>query len=118
MPDLENILADILAFRDERNWASFHTPKNLSAAIAIEAGELQDTMLWKTDEEVQQMLNSPESKHEIETQLADVLIFALLCCHATRVDPVRAITAKLAGNRKRYPIERASSSSNKNTDFK
>ena len=113
MPELENILTDILAFRDERNWACIHTPKNLSAAIAIEAGELQDTMLWKTDEEVQQMLNSPESKHKIESQLADVLIFALLCCHATGVDPVRAITAKLADNRKRYP-----SSPTKYTDFK
>jgi dCTP diphosphatase len=117
MSELEKVLKEILVFRDERSWARFHTPKNLAAALAIEAGELQETMLWKTDEEIQQVLGSPEGKHLIESELADVLIFALLCCHATSVDPIRAITAKIADNRKKYPVDRAWNNATKYTNF-
>jgi len=30
----------IINFRNERNWAQFHDPKNLAEAISIEAGKL------------------------------------------------------------------------------
>jgi hypothetical protein len=49
MSDLADLRRAILRFRDQRNWAQFHTHKNLAAALAIEAAELQETLLWKTD---------------------------------------------------------------------
>ena len=51
MHDLATVVNKRLAFREERNWGQFHTPRNLAAALAIEVGELQEAMLWKTDEE-------------------------------------------------------------------
>ena len=49
---MDSILSEIVAFRDERDWAQFHTPKNLAAALAIEASELQEQMLWRDNDEV------------------------------------------------------------------
>ena len=50
MADLESIQKKIIAFRNERDWAQFHDPKNLSEAVSIEAAELLQTFLWKTTE--------------------------------------------------------------------
>jgi NTP pyrophosphatase (non-canonical NTP hydrolase) len=49
MDKLDLIIREILRFRDERDWEQFHTPRNLAAALSIEASELQELMLWKTD---------------------------------------------------------------------
>ena len=57
------ITAEIRRFRDERNWSQFHTPKDLAAAIAIEAGELQERFLWKTGPQIERdlgMADQPE----------------------------------------------------------
>src|SRR2546426_6681667 len=51
-------VAAIVAFRDERDWAQFHTPRNLAAALAIEAAELQEIMLWRSEEHTSE-LQSP-----------------------------------------------------------
>ena len=50
--DLQALTAEIVAFRDERDWAQFHTPRNLAVGLAIEAAELQEEILWKTDAEL------------------------------------------------------------------
>ena len=47
MDEIKTITAEIRAFIDERDWAQFHNPKELAAAIAIEAAELQEQFLWK-----------------------------------------------------------------------
>jgi NDP-sugar pyrophosphorylase family protein len=65
MPDLQDLIQEIISFRDERNWKRFHTPRNLSAALALEAGELQETMLWKTDGEIEQLLCTPDRRTSI-----------------------------------------------------
>src|SRR5580704_15981908 len=107
MAELQNIIEKILAFRDERNWKQFHTPRNLAAALAIEAGELQEVMLWKTDAEVENLLNSTEGKKSISAEIADVLIYGLLLCDAMAIDPVVAITEKLIENGLKYPADLA-----------
>ena len=55
--ELPALVKQILAFRDERDWAQFHTPKNLAAALAVEAAELQELMLWKGEEEVDHLVS-------------------------------------------------------------
>ena len=51
MNDLKTIQKQILDFRNERDWAQFHDPKNLAEALSIEAGELLENFLWKTTEQ-------------------------------------------------------------------
>ena|ERR1019366_6774216 len=104
MSDLADLRSAILRFRDQRNWAQFHTPKNIAAALAIEAAELQETLLWKTDAEIQQLLATRQGRREVEDEIADVLIFPLLMCEATGTDPAAAVMRKLRHNRGKYPI--------------
>jgi dCTP diphosphatase len=117
MSDLTDLRRAILRFRDQRNWAQFHTPKNLAVALAIEAAELQETLLWKTDAEIQQLLSTRKGKKEVGDEIADVLIFTLLMCDATGTDPAAAVVRKLRHNRGKYPIARARNNALKYTKF-
>lgn len=102
--DLNSVITDIVAFRDEREWGQFHTPRNLATAVAIEAGELQELLLWKSDEEAAKLVASGKGRMEAERELADILIYALLFCNQLGIDPIHAIRAKLAENERRYPV--------------
>jgi NTP pyrophosphatase (non-canonical NTP hydrolase) len=102
---LDEIVADILQFRDERDWKQFHTPKNLADALSIEVSELQEVMLWKTDVEVAGLVQSFKGKKRLEEELADVFIYALLFAHQIGIDPIKAIEQKLIQNSKKYPVD-------------
>ena len=111
------ITREILTFRDARDWAQFHTPRNLAAALAIEVGELQETMLWKTDSEVRSDLEEPTRRLRMRHEVADVLIYALLFADAIGVDPVESIREKLASNDAKYPVDKARGSALKYTEL-
>ena len=87
-------LSAVVKFRDERNWAQHHTPRHLTSALSIEAGELQETMLWKSDDEIASMVNSQDRIVEVEEEVGDVLIFYLLICDKTNINPIEAIKKK------------------------
>ncbi len=118
MDRLMEVTREILAFRDERDWAQFHKPRQLAAALAVEAGELQEAMLWKTDSEVEALLADVAKRVPIERELADVLIFALLLCHETHTDPISAIRRKLRENAEKYPVELARGKADKYRDLR
>jgi dCTP diphosphatase len=86
--------------------------------LAIEAGELQEIMLWKTDGDIEKLLNSPEGKENLSAEIADVLIYGLLLCDATAIDPVVAITEKLIENGQKYPADLARNNAAKYTKLK
>jgi len=107
--------AALLAFRNAREWKQFHTPRQVAAALAIEASELQQTMLWKTDAEVDVALGNTDFMVEVGDELADVLSFALLLTHDLGLDPAKLIEAKLKKNEERYPVEKSRGRSTKYT---
>ena len=116
MSEFQDVLREILAFRDARDWAQFHTPRNLAAAVAIEAAELQEVLLWMSDDEVDQLLEG--EKHErVKEELADVLIYAFLMAHEADVDPIDAIRRKLEKNEGKYPVDRAKGRSDKYSEL-
>jgi NTP pyrophosphatase (non-canonical NTP hydrolase) len=118
MHELQDLLQKIVGFRDQRNWKQFHSPRNLAAALAIEAGELQETMLWKTDHEVTELLETAEGRTSIAREIADVLIYSLLLCDATGIDPMTAIGEKLVENEHKYPAELSRGKPSKYTQLK
>jgi len=124
MPNMpkQSTLADLVAavcrFRDERDWAQFHTPKNLAAATAIEAAELQERFLWKTDAEVDEDLADPAKRTLVADEIADVVMFAMLLADRLSIDMAEAITAKLAANEAKYPIALARGNARKYTDLR
>jgi NTP pyrophosphatase (non-canonical NTP hydrolase) len=115
---LNDTIAAIVEFRDERDWAQFHTPRHLAAALAVEGAELQETMLWKSDQEIAELLGSLSGRTDVSREIADVLILALLFCHAVGVDPLASIRSKLEENARKYPPELAKGSATKYSELR
>jgi NTP pyrophosphatase (non-canonical NTP hydrolase) len=107
--------AEIDAFVQERDWAQFHTPKNLAMSVAIEAAEIMEHFQWNTGEEPGEL--TPEKRDEVANEIGDVLVYLLRLARVLRIDPVAAATAKLALNRRKYPVEKSKGRSTKYVDL-
>lgn len=92
-------------FAKARDWAQFHSPKNLASALIVEAGELLEHFQWLTEEESRNL--SPEQRREVGAEAADVLLYLVQLCSAIGIDPVEAAQRKIEVNEKRYPAEQA-----------
>ena len=102
----------LLKFRDERNWKQFHDPKNLAAALGIEAAELNEVFLWKTTEESRAV-----ELAKVKEELADVLAYALLLANEFGLDPEQIVLEKVNQNALKYPVEKAKGVATKYTDL-
>ena len=100
LPQLQRRLAEFAAARD---WGQYHTPKNLAAALSVEASELVEIFQWLTPEQSARIMESSESAHRVEDEVADVLAYLLQFCEVLGVDPLRALAAKIERNEKRFP---------------
>ena len=114
---LAELKSRVLAFVRERDWEQFHAPKNLSMALAAEAGELMEHFLWSTPEQSRAIAQDPAKRAKIADELADVVIYALEFSNMTGLDLAAAIEAKMAANAKKYPVEKARGRSDKYTDL-
>lgn len=107
----------VLAFARARDWEQFHSPKNLSMALAAEAGELMEHFLWTESKDSAATLRDPKKREKIEDELADVVIYALEFANIGGIDLAGAIGAKLAKNAAKYPVEKARGRSDKYTEL-
>ncbi|WP_324785295.1 nucleotide pyrophosphohydrolase [Streptomyces sp. H51] len=97
---LQRRLAEFAAVRD---WQPYHTPKNLAAALSVEAAELLEIFQWLTPEESARVMDDPETAHRVTDEVADVLAYLLQLCEALRIDPLAALDAKIDRNERRFP---------------
>ena len=102
MSEIDHLKAEIKAFADARDWEQFHTPKNLSMAVAGEAGELVSEFQWLTAEESELSKLSPEKLSDIELEIADVAIYLFRLADVLKVDVASAVRKKLAINESRF----------------
>jgi NTP pyrophosphatase (non-canonical NTP hydrolase) len=107
----------VLAFARERDWEQFHSPKNLSMALAGEAAELMENFLWVSPEESRTSANEKRRRKAIEEELADVFIYALQFANQTGIDVASAIEAKMKENARKYPVEKSRGRSTKYTEL-
>ncbi len=98
--ELKELVRD---FRDRRDWEQFHTPKNLSMSIAIEAAELMEEFQWLTPEESRRLRESEGKSARLAEELADVLIYALSLANSLDIDLSTAVVDKLGKNAQKYP---------------
>src|SRR5690349_2528456 len=82
-------------FAAERGWLQSRTPKNLSMAIAAEAGELMEHFLWEDGDESLQMLRDPEHRSAISDEVADVLIYLMEFANVAQIDLTAAVATKI-----------------------
>ena len=112
LTELEEAIA---AFIAERDWAQFHTPKNLSMGVAIEAAELMEHFLWSTGAE--SAAPDPARKEAIGQEIGDVLIYLLRLANVLDIDIIAAARDKLLVNREKYPVEKAKGTAKKYLDL-
>ena len=95
----------VAAFVNDREWQPFHTPKNLSMSIAIEAAELMERFQWLATEETQRAVQDPAERATIADELADIIIYCLSLSNALDLDVSSAVLGKLQTNKHRYPVD-------------
>jgi len=107
--DIDQLIRQIIEFRDKRNWAQFHNPKDLAMGLSIEAAELNELFLWKKPEEA--------DPARVREELADVLIFVLMLLEKYGLNLEEIVREKLAANEEKYPADKARNSAAKYTDL-
>ena len=112
---LDDLTARIVAFRDERDWKQYHSPRNLAASISIEAAELLELFQWSSDDSIAADVEARRT--DLQREIADILVYCLLLAHDTGIDPGAAILAKLHENAAKYPTEKARGSRLKYTEL-
>ena len=107
----------VIEFRDARDWAQYHNPKDLAISLSLEAAELLELFQWKAPMEAEATKIDPEGRRRVKEELGDILIYSLNMCHAFGFDPSEVILEKLELNEKRYPVDKAKGTVEKYTKY-
>jgi len=97
--DVEGLTRRLIEFRDARNWARFHNPKDLAIGLSVEAAELAEVFLWRPPEEA--------DRERVKEELADVQVFVLLLAEKYGFDLGGIVLEKIGKNEAKYPVEKA-----------
>ena len=116
--DINKLLNLQRKFVKDRDWDVFHTPKNLSMALAGEAGELVEIFQWLTADESFQVMKDPSKATQIQHELADILYYTLRIADRLDVDLEEAMVKKLKQNAKRFPVKLSKGNAKKYTELK
>ena len=106
---MNEAIARLRQFRDDRDWKQFHNPKDLSLALSIEASELLELFLWKSPEQA--------DVSKVKEELADVIAYALLLEDSYELDVEQIVLDKIALNEKKYPVSKARGTAKKYTEL-
>lgn len=102
---IQELTTRICDFRDARDWAQFHSPKDLAVAIAAEAGELLQHFVWQTPQQSENRVQ--ERREAIGAEMADIAILLFEMAQASGISLGDAMAEKLARNDARYPVAKA-----------
>jgi len=108
MTDIQEIINELVKFRNERDWEQFHDTKNLAVAISIEAAELNELFLWKDLKD-----SDSVDKEKIKEELADVFAYAFLLAEKQGLDVKQIVLDKIKLNAEKYPVDKAKGTSKK-----
>jgi len=114
---IADLKEEVIRFRDARNWEQFHDPKNLAMGLSIESGELLEHFLWKSRNEIREMLEDKNHRRKVREELADVCVFLLYLSKGCNIDLSEAVRKKLVVNEKKYPVEKSYGSNRKYNDL-
>ena len=115
MRSIDDLKEAVIKFAQDRDWEKFHTPKNLSAAVAVEAAELQELFMWLTPEESQNL--TPDKRAKVEDEVGDVLICLVNFAARVGIDPLAAAAQKIQKNTEKYPADKTRGSAKKYNEY-
>ena len=108
----------LIEFAKERDWEQFHTPKNLAAALSVEASELLEIFQWLTEEESFKAKNDPVLREKIGDEIADVLVYMIRLATRLEINIPQALELKMKKNALKYPTDLCRGSIRKYTELK
>lgn len=101
---IEQLNQRLLHFARERDWEQFHSPKNLSMALAGECGELLEHFQWLSEQDSLHL--EAEKKHQVALEMADIFIYLVRLSERLEIDLLAAAHEKIAINEQRYPAHK------------
>ena len=110
--NFEEVIKKTLAFREERDWAKFHNPKDLAISVNLEAAELLEIFQWSGSD-----LVVSAKTDKAKEELADVVIYCIYLADALGVDLAEAVDSKIDEDARKYPIEKSRGNARKYTDL-
>jgi len=114
---LSELKEKVKDFTNEREWTKYHTVKNLTMSIAIEAAELMELFQWVKEDNQNQKIQDPSELKKLEEELADVVIYCLSLANATNIDISSAVVNKIEKNKEKYPIDKIKGNYKKYTEL-
>jgi len=115
--DITDLQAKVIKFRDERDWAQYHNPKDLAISLSLEAAELLEVFQWKDAEQVEALKFDADIRNRVKEELGDIFIYALTLAHEFGLDPAKVILNKISINEKKYPVDKVKGKSTKYTGY-
>jgi dCTP diphosphatase len=112
---LESLTDALRRFAAQRDWDQFHSPKNLAAALTVEAAELLEHFQWLTEEQSRNL--TADKRMAVSHELADVLLYLLQIADKLQIDLVAAAEQKLELNASKYPVAQARGTSKKYSEL-
>ena len=112
---MEELRVDVKAFIEERDWAQFHSPKNLAMALSVEVSEVVEHFQWLTEEQSRNL--SAEKLADVREEIGDVMIYLTELADKLGLDPVEAARTKVAINKEKYPADLVRGNASKYTEY-
>ncbi len=103
------------AFAEERDWDQFHSPKNLSMALSVEAAELLEHFQWMKEEASREL--APDLRQKVREEMADILLYLVRLADQLDVDLAQAAREKMQANARKYPVAKSRGNSRKYSDL-
>jgi dCTP diphosphatase len=113
--NVEELRVDVKAFIEERDWAQFHSPKNLAMALSVEVSEVVEHFQWLTEEQSRNL--SAEKLADVREEIGDVMIYLTDLADKLGLDPVEAARTKVAINKEKYPADLVRGNASKYTEY-
>jgi len=107
----DQLKAQLLEFRRARDWEQFHSPRNLAAAMNVEASELLEHYQWASDADITRI--SVERRSDIADEIADIAILLTYLANDLSFDLEEIVMAKLKKNAEKYPVAKSKGTSRK-----
>ena len=113
---IQELTTTIRKFADDRDWEQFHSPKNLSMALIVEAGELVEHFQWLSQQ--QSMTLNEEQARQVALEMADVLIYLVRMADRLNIDLLQAASEKIVINNEKYPADQCRSRADKYSSYR
>ena len=100
----DKIQNEIKTFVDERDWEQFHSPKNLSMALSVEAAELVEIFQWQKQDEHKE--NEEKVVNAVKDEVADIFYYVVRMCQKMNINLEEAFFEKMKKNRQKHPVDK------------